>query len=409
MSVLDFLFNFFDNEEAQTEYASDPQGYLDEHLPEGMTSAEFYDGLEGVCGQLPPEQAAIIRGIYNIDGPSTPPPPNYPPPPPQYPGESEVEYAVRQINYYNDVVNVTNQTYEDNDTTTINDQDTNIDNSVNQEITAFGDVTQDFDNDVVTGDRAVAAGDGSQVNTGDEAVQVGGNLTDSTVATGDVEGSVTGDVYDSVVGNNNQVIDVDGRSGPPVLERTLIAEEPGYGTDIGPVAFGDGDAIQAENLNQGSGAIVDDIRDGDVAVNTGAGNQAVVQNSDVSESSVGGGDVTSNDVDINAYGDSAVAFGEGSSAEVDDVDIQDNSGTVQVAGDDSIQQGITDNDVNLAADVDVDLGGGLTRSPVPVLAEAEAYEEPSYDDAPDDGAPTIDDADTFNQNIDADDLDGLDA
>jgi hypothetical protein len=343
MSVFDFLFDLFSDEEARTAMAADPEGYVGEHLPEGMTSEQFLDGVEAVCGELPPEQATVLRQAYGLDGPDGPGgTPSYPPAPPQQPGESDVEYTLRQINHYTDVVNVTNQSYEDNDTTVINDQDTNIDNSVNQDITAFGDVNQDFDNDVVTGDENALGGDGSQVNSGDGAVQAGGDIVDSTIATGDVEGSVTGDVYDSVVGDGNNVID-DSR--------------------VGAAAFGDGDAINAENVLQGDGTLISDVGgggdvprlavaddypydDGEVNINTGSGDQTVVDDSIVSESAVGSGSVESNDIDIDASEGSAVAFGEGSSAEGTDTDITNDSGTVQVAGDDSVQIAETDNSVD---------------------------------------------------------------
>jgi len=387
-SFTQWLGGLFGDEERLEEFHNDSEGVLSNAGFGNVNAVDVQQAMARLAETNQGNQSFTSQGGYaDFSGSGVV---NLPPPPPAYEAYEAsgdgggIAGAIESINHYTSVTNVTNQSYEDNDTTTINDQDTNIDNSVNQEITAFGDVTQDFDNDVVTGDRAVAAGDGSQVNTGDGSVQVGGNVTDATIATGDVGGSVTGDVSDSVVGNDNQVIDVDGPA------------------NIGPVAFGDGDAIEAENVNQGSGAIVDDVS-GDVAVNTGAGDQAVVQDSQVSESSVGGGDVYSDDVNINASGDSAVAFGDGSTAEVDDIDIQGNTGTVQVAGDESIQQGITDNDFNAAIDVDVDPG---YRPPVVLAEAAEAPEY--YEDAPDDGAPTIDDSDTFNQNIDTDDFDGLD-
>jgi hypothetical protein len=346
MGVFDFLFDLFQDEEARTEFAADSEGYVDEHLPEGMTSEEFLDGVQSVCGELPPEQATILRQAYGLDGPDGPDgpsTPSYPPAPPQQPGESDHDYIVRQISHYTEVVNVTNQSFEDNDTTTINDQDTNIDNSVNQEITAFGDVTQDFDNDVVTGDDNALGGDDSQVNSGDGAVQVGGDVYDSTIATGDVEGSVTGDVYDSVVGDGNNVID-DSR--------------------VGAAAFGEGDAINAENVNQGSGTLISDVGgggdypeprllseypgdSGEVNINTGAGDQTVVSDSEVSESAIGGsGSVQSNDVDITASDDSAVAYGDGSSASSTDIDITNDDGTVQVADDGASQYAGTDNSIN---------------------------------------------------------------
>ena len=62
---------------------------------------------------------------------------------------------------------------------------------------------------------------------------------------------------------------------------------------------------------------------------------------------VGDGTVQSNDADIAAEDGSAVAFGDGSTATADtqDVEIDDNYGTVQLA-DDGTQTGATDNSVN---------------------------------------------------------------
>jgi hypothetical protein len=229
------------------------------------------------------------------------------------------------------VVNVTEQTIEDNDLTTIDDRDTAVDQSVNQDITAFGDIDQNFDNDVVSGDGAVAAGDGSTVNTGDGAVQAGDDISDSTIATGNVSGTVTGDVSDSVVGEGNQVI---------------------QDSEVGAATFGSGDAtnVEAANANFGDGNIIDDTS-GDVALNQGDGTQIV--DSDLDESVVGSGSVESDDVSITADDGSAVAFGDGdANAEEQNVNIEDNVGTVQVAGDQSSQTGLTDQSTNENFDAD---------------------------------------------------------
>ena len=62
---------------------------------------------------------------------------------------------------------------------------------------------------------------------------------------------------------------------------------------------------------------------------------------------MGDGSVESNDIDLSAADGSSVAFGDGasSSAESQDVEVYDNSGTVQVA-DDGTQTGVTDNSIN---------------------------------------------------------------
>jgi hypothetical protein len=352
MTVIDVLLDLFRNEESQDELAADPAGFVDEHFPGGLTAEEVLAAMPGVCAALPPEQADALRTAYGLTGDggsagsgagaggssgpgsaSIDPQSSYPPPPAPDPSLDPIEQAIQQINHYTHVTNLTRQTFEDNDVTNIDDRDVTTDNSVNQNINAFGDVNQDFDNDVVTGDGAVAAGDNAQVNTGAGAVQAGGNITDATIATGNVGGSVTGDVSDSVVGDDNQSI----------IDST-----------VGAASFGDGDAtnVNAQNANVGDGTQIVG-GNGDVNANLGDGDFTQIEDSTLSESVVGGGTVQSNDVDIDADDGSAVAFGEGSNAnaETQDVDIDDNYGQIQVAGDDSNQQQVEDNSINDSGNV----------------------------------------------------------
>jgi hypothetical protein len=340
MSVIDMLLDLFRDDESRDELATSPSDYLEEHGIDGLTAEQILEAMPGLCGALPPEQAEAVRAAYGLADPGSSPAAaiapqlaTLPPPPPIDPGGDPVEQVLQQLNYFSTVTNITRQTFEDNDTTVIDDRDTTVDASVNQNITAFGDVNQDFDNDVVSGDEAVAAGDRSQVNTGDEAVQAGGAIADSTIATGDVGGSVTGDVYDSVVGDDNQVIS---------------------DSIVGAASFGEGDAtnVDAENANLGDGTIVSDTR-GDVTLNEGDGDLTQVEGSLLNESVVGDGSVESNDVAILAGEGSSVAFGDGaqSSAESQTTLVERNEGTVQVA-DDGTQTGLTDNSVNDSYNLD---------------------------------------------------------
>jgi hypothetical protein len=350
MSVIDLLLDLFRDDEQRTELADDPTAYLDEHAPDGLSAEDILAAMPGVCAALPPEQADAVRTAYGLEDTSGPaagaagrategpsstaeslPGTSFPPPPAPEPGDDPVEAVMRQLNYFTYVTNVTRQSLEDNDVTTIDDRDTAVDQSVNQDITAFGDIDQNFDNDVVSGDGAVAAGDGSTVNTGDGAVQAGDDISDSTIATGNVSGTVTGDVSDSVVGEGNQVI---------------------QDSEVGAATFGSGDAtnVEAANANFGDGNIIDDTS-GDVALNQGDGTQIV--DSDLDESVVGSGSVESDDVSITADDGSAVAFGDGdANAEEQNVNIEDNVGTVQVAGDQSSQTGLTDQSTNENFDAD---------------------------------------------------------
>jgi hypothetical protein len=135
------------------------------------------------------------------------------------------------------------------------------------------------------------------------------------------------DATDSVIGDDNQVIS---------------------NSDVGAASFGSGDAtnVEAENANLGDGVIVDDTN-GDANLNLGEGDFTQITDSELSESVVGDGTVQSNDISIDADDGSSVAFGDGasSSAETQDVDIDGNTGTIQVA-DDATQTGLTDNSIN---------------------------------------------------------------
>jgi hypothetical protein len=109
-----------------------------------------------------------------------------PPPPHPEPGESEHDAAVRYVKEY-----VTNNYVDDRDTT--------IDNSVNQQIhTDGGDVDQ-----IIRTTSTTASGDG--------AVATGGDIDGSTVTTGDAnqvgDGNIRGD--GNVQGDGNHVVNGD--------------------------------------------------------------------------------------------------------------------------------------------------------------------------------------------------------
>ena len=387
MSVADFLLDLFRSEEEQAAFADDPAAYLEAHGLEGITADDVLAAMPEVCAQLPEEQAEVLRTSYGIaaDAPDAGGSSGgssssssssqvdievsegeVPPAPTPDPADSPLEQVVQQVTHYTTVINVNDQTFIDNDITTIDDRDTTVDNSVNQNIEAFGDVNQTFDNDVVSGDGAVAAGDASQVNTGDGAVQAGGSISDTTVATGDVGGSVTGDVSDSVVGDGNQVID---------------------DSVVGAAAFGGGDAtnVAAENAVLGDGTLVAG-GEGDIAFNQGDGDLTQIEDSTLNESVVGDGTVQSNDVDIATSDGSSVAFGDGSDADSGDVSVSGNYGTVQVAGDDASQAATTDNSVNDSFNTDLD----YSDNSVDTAVDASDNSINTYTDQSDDDGIDID-------------------
>lgn len=139
--------------------------------------------------------------------------------------DSGTEDAIRYLNTY-----ITNNY--------IDDRDTIVDNSVNQDIdTDGGDFDQDIDIDSV-----VASGDGS--------VAAGGDIEDSTITSGDDnqvgDDNVRGE--DNVVGDDNQVV----------------------GGEDNTVAFGDGDADRADfgdvTVDTGSALSVGSVAAGEVDV-----------------------------------------------------------------------------------------------------------------------------------------------
>jgi hypothetical protein len=399
MSVIDLLLDLFRSEEAQQELADDPATFLAENVPEGLTAEQVLEAMPGVCAALPPEQAESLRTAYGLSaagaaaggggGSSYDIDPQSGPagPPPVDPGGDPVEQVLQQLNYYTNVVNTTNQTFEDNDVTNIDDRDTTVDNSVNQNITAFGDVHQDFDNDVVSGDGAVAAGDDAQVNTGDGAVQAGEDIEDSNVVTGNVTGSVLADdISDSVVGDDNQVIS---------------------DSTVGAASFGEGDAtnVEAENALLGDGTLVDG-GSGDITLNQGDGDLTQIDDSNLSESVVGDGTVQSNDVAITAEDGSAVAFGDGSSAtaETQQTTVEDNTGTVQVA-DDGTQIGATDNSVNDSGNVTDSGNYDVYVADNSIDNSADYSVDGSFNDSSDN---SVDNSVTDNSTSTVNDSDGID-
>ena len=280
-----------------------------------------------------------------------------PQPPPMDPkeGYSDLDAAVEQIVY---VTNITNNTTNNN--TTINDNDvfedndTIVDNSVNQTILADGDVTQTFDQDTIS-----QTGDNSVANTGEitDSNVVGGDvdgvladtIADSTVATGDVGGSVTGDITDSeVVGGDNSGIvgDVEGSAvvGDGNETTTLIDSDnnavgdgalsiDGNNNAVGDgattnQAIGDGNAVgdgsTAVNVDGENSGVIE-TGDGDVEAITnsdatgvsfgdGAGDTIGIADSEANGNAFGDGDATSIEIEGSTVQGSAIQTGDGGGA-----------------------------------------------------------------------------------------------
>ena len=97
--------------------------------------------MPGLCGALPSEQAEAVRAVYGLDGASggsasagsaassaaSSVQATLPPPPTPDPGGDPVEQVLQQLNYFTTVSNTTQQYFEDNDVTNIDDRDTTVD------------------------------------------------------------------------------------------------------------------------------------------------------------------------------------------------------------------------------------------------------------------------------------------
>ncbi len=250
-----------------------------------------------------------------------------PQPPPMDPmdGYTDLDAAVDQIVY---VTNITNNTT--NNTTTINDNDvfedndTIIDNSIDQTILANGDVTQDFD--------TVNQGDGGIANTG--------NVQDSNFVTGDNDGVIADDISDTnIVDGDNSGLLADDVTGSAVVgdgneTNTFIGSDNNAVGD-GAVALEDsngnaiGDGATAINVNGDNDGVIG-TGDGDVQAITGSaqvgaagfgdgdGDVNAITNSTVGQAAFGDGDQTAIDIDDSNINESAFQTGDGNAASITD-------------------------------------------------------------------------------------------
>lgn len=150
-ALIEFILSLLRDPAAQAEFDENPEAML------------ARNGLSDVCADDVRAVAPVI-----IDRPDVHPTP--PPPPKPYPND-----VVKEIKTVTQNV-------------TIDNRSTVIDQSVNQNIWAKGDVTQIFDNEAVvaSGDGAAAAGDDATVDnsetdieTGD--INIGNETTDVTI------------------------------------------------------------------------------------------------------------------------------------------------------------------------------------------------------------------------------------
>jgi hypothetical protein len=222
MTLLEFLRSLIYDDEARQEFADNPDQALADAGLDHLSAADVHDALSLMQDD---SQEADFSRDTDTGGNEI----NIAPPAPVESHDGGDESAVEYINKY-----ITNNYIDDRDTT--------IDNSVNQQIdTGGGDFDQniDIDSTVASGDGAVAAGD---------------DIEDSTIATGDGntigDGNVTGD--DNTVGDGNTDVNVDGGGSAIVGDGNQAVVGDGNTS-----SFGDGDATSAEidgdvNVDDGS-------------------------------------------------------------------------------------------------------------------------------------------------------------
>ena len=197
---LEAIWNLLFKEGEADTYKADPDGYIRDTGLDQCDAGEIQELVTLAYEKGPVSQGANVSTSHAGVAAQAPPPP---PLDPSLPASEAIQQTV---NYY-----VDQSTYVD-------DRDTNIDSSINTQVTT-GDganIDLDFDNTTTTasGDGAVAAGDDiedSVVNTG--------SIDDSVVAAGDVTGNTIGD--------GNVTI--------------------GDGNDLDNVAFGDGNSTVQDN------------------------------------------------------------------------------------------------------------------------------------------------------------------
>ncbi|WP_433277113.1 IniB N-terminal domain-containing protein [Pseudonocardia xinjiangensis] len=216
-SLLDLLLNLLRDPEALAAYKDDPESFL------ASCGDISPDDVRDALVLLEDSQDADFDREHNSGGNGGHHNVHVPPPhtPDRHDGESDHDATVRYLNTY-----ITNNH--------IDDRDTIVDNSVNQQIdTGGGDFDQDIDID-----SAVASGDG--------AVAAGGDIEDSTIVTGD----------DNQVGDNN----VNGEHNVVGDDNNVISG------DDNTAAFGDGDAnstsFEDVSVNNGGAIAVGGDADG---------------------------------------------------------------------------------------------------------------------------------------------------
>jgi hypothetical protein len=233
-SLLAWIESLFRDPAAQAALQADPQGYAADHGFQNLSSADVHDAL---CLAADNRSASYDHGSGNHV--------QLPPPPAHYDHEDGAHYL---------------RSYVSNNYTTIDEHNTNIDNSVHQDIDTHGG---DFDQ-VIDNDPVVASGDG--------AVAAGGDIRDSTLTTGN--GNVVGDGNHAVTGDGNTTAFGSGDATTADLGHTNVGD--GGSVSIGGNAYGHNEDNDTSTSVHNSGS-------GDTSVNAAGGHGDAAQHADQSE------------------------------------------------------------------------------------------------------------------------------
>ena len=260
-SLLAWIESLFRDPAAQTALVADPQGYAADHGFQNLSSADVHDAL---CLAADNRSASYDHGSSNHV--------QLPPPPAHYDHEDGAHYL---------------RSYVSNNYTTIDEHNTNIDNSVHERVnTGGGDFSQEIHNDPV-----VASGHG--------AVAAGGDIRDSTVTTG--SRNVVGDHNQAVTGSDNT---------------TAFGSGDATNAHLGHANFGDGSALSiggnadGHNTHSDTTTTVHNSGSGDTTVNAagdhGDANQSADQHHADDSTHSNYDDTSHNDShnDYNAHNDS---------------------------------------------------------------------------------------------------------
>jgi hypothetical protein len=255
-NLIDLILRLLNDPEALAEFKANPDAVLASCGATDVSPADVHDALV----------------LTDDEHHHTSPPP---PPPHPHHGETEHAAAIRYINSY-----VTNNY--------VDDRDTNVNNSVNQQIdTGGGDLDQNIHTSSVTasGDGAVAAGgdiDGSQVTTGDNN-QVGDHNIKG-------DGNVQGDDNQVASGDHNTTAFGTGAANSADIDHASVSD--GGALSVGAAATGTQNTADSHTVANTSDTTNTDI---DHSFNTHADDTLASHNTADTSTSTDSHDTTHND------------------------------------------------------------------------------------------------------------------